>query len=212
MTKNKPIEFTFVYADSPREAKGWWLKIKSIEELLAYTERTSGQKITPGFELYWDLTKRIADEHYQGSVMDYINNMCTQERFALMMQDMNAWNIMYAAVKEAQNTPHANIMDGFRFLNMGLGQAYLNHIRKDGFVFINKSGGCNSIIEYKNWCRKKELVWPDFKASDIRLKQFEGGQHWYAYIGSMEVHNGDTLRFNSKSDAYTTALAIINKA
>ena len=43
------------------------------------------------------------------------------------------------------------------------------------------------------------------------MKQFPGGEHYYAYIGDMQVRDGDTLKWNSYQEAYEMALSLLEE-
>lgn len=207
-------EYTFVYAKAPHEAVGWWLKISSMQMLEQYIMDTqAGTLQARALELY----AGIYFKHGCGdgkSVRQAINDeMPSEERLRLMMKDMPAWNCMYGAIQQAENL-NGTILDGLRSARMEAGTTYIRHIREDGRLFINRNGGCNSFIEYDTFCHRKNLVWPSFRKSDLRLKQYDGGTHWYAYIDNFEVKNPLTgsSRFFSESDARNTAMSIIDKA
>ena len=68
--------------------------------------------------------------------------------------------------------------------------AFIKHL-KNGFV------------------RRKELVFPNFKRDEIRIKKFPNGEHYYAYIDDMQVRDGDTLKWNTYEEAYNQALSMI---
>ena len=204
--------FTFVFAKSPSEARGWWLKISDMDELTAYVMKSQGNpRIEKAYNMYSELHMKGQEYTPQKSVREVIADMPLEERQKRMLESPAVWNTMYGAIMEAEKV-NGTILDGFRCLNMSGGTTYMRRIKEDGVCFINRNGGCNSIIEYDDWCHKDNLVWPDFTRDDIRVKQFPGGDHWYAYIGSMEVHNGDTLRFESRDAAAHAAISIIEKA
>lgn len=212
MPEEKPIQFTFIFAKSPREARGWWLKITDMETLLAYVSKSQGNpRIEKAFNMYTRLHTIGQQSYPKKSVREVLEELPQKERMEYMLDPSGAWNTMYGAIMEAEKVG-GTILDGFRCLNIGVGATYMRHIKEDGVCFINRYGGCNAIIEYDDFCKKNDLVWPDFNRNDIRVKQFPGGKHWYAYVGSMEVHNGDTLRFPSKSEAESAALAIIDNS
>lgn len=212
MNETKPVKFTFVHAKSPKEAKGWWLKISDMDTLTAYVMKTQGNpRIEKAFALYSKLHQKGQESRPAKSVREVLEDLPAAERIKLMTESSSVFNTMLAAIMQAENV-NGTILDGFRCLNMETGTTYISHIKEYGVCFINKNGGCNAIIEYDDWCRKDDLVWPDFKEKDIRLKQYPDGNHWYAFIGSMEVHNGDTLRFNTKEKARAAAMNIINNA
>lgn len=212
MPEQKPTQFTFVFAKSPQEAKGWWLKISTMEALEAYIMKSRGNpRLERALGMYKDLHEKGQAATPKKTVREVLSDMPQEERMKLMMESPSAWNTMYGAIMEAEKVG-GNIFDGFRCMNMDVGMTYMRHIKEDGVCFINRNGGCNAIIEYDDFCRKDDLVWPDFKSSDIRVKQFDGGAHWYAYVGNMEVHNGDTLRFPTKADAERAAISIVENA
>lgn len=109
---------------------------------------------------------------------------------------------------QAQNV-EGTIIDGFRCLNMEIGMKELNNIKRDGAVYINRVGGSTFSVDYTQFCRRKELIFPDFKKEDIRVRRFEGGCHWYAYIGDMQVRNGTELKWNTKEAAQRAAERIV---
>ena len=59
------------------------------------------------------------------------------------------------------------------------------------------------------FCRRKQLVFPHFRREDIRIKQFNGGRHWYAYVGDMQIRDGDQLKWNTKEAAQAAAEAMV---
>lgn len=204
--------FTFVFAKAPSEARGWWLMVSDMENLTEYIMKTQGNpRIEKAFNLYGRLHQEGQESEPHRTVREVLEGMPQVERMELMMEDTAVWNTMYGAIMEAERVG-GTILDGFRCMNMECGTTYIRCIKEDGVCFINRNGGCNSIIEYDDFCHRDDLVWPDFTLNDIRLKQYPDGIHWYAYIGNMEVHNGDTLRFGSRKDAYNAAMAIIERA
>lgn len=56
---------------------------------------------------------------------------------------------------------------------------------------------------------KKTADIPSFKREEIRVKQFKGGQHWYAYIGDMQIRDGDQLKWNAQEAAQAAAEALV---
>lgn len=95
-------------------------------------------------------------------------------------------------------------------MNIEIGMAELNTIKEYGAVYINKAGGHTFQVHETQFCRRKELIFPDFKIEDIRVKRFQGGCHWYAYIGDMQVRNGGELKWNTEAAARKAAESIVN--
>ncbi len=183
------MEWLFVFGDG-----GWWLKITDVKQLTEYHKITDAQRYEGAIRMYKD-GKRP-------------ENMSTEERIRAMMAGNRDFMYMQAAIMQAQNV-EGTILDGFRCLNMEIGMKELRNIREDGAVYINRVGGSTFSVDYTQFCRRKELIFPDFKKEDIRVKKFEGGRHWYAYIGEMQVRNNGELKWNTQEAAREAAEAVV---
>lgn len=65
-------------------------------------------------------------------------------------------------------------------------------------------------IEFTQFYRREELVFPNFTEDDIHIKQYgEKGIHWYAYIGDMQLHYGDKRKWNTYEAAKEYAYSIL---
>lgn len=196
--------------------KGWWLHLTTVEQLIEYVKATQGSRSVKAFELYWTLAKNGQECKPVKSVREVLEDMPQSERMKLMLDDLEAWNRMYGAIMMAENTEGATILDGFRLMNMETGSTYLRHIREDGEVFINRVGGCTFGIEWVNSCERDELVFPDFTEKDIHVKQWQGGNHWYSFLGGMPVRvkvNGELkTKWNTRKAAEDAARAMLQNA
>lgn len=181
------MEYLFVYSDG-----GQWLKIESIEKLTDYHKKVDSNKFEGALRMYVDGVK--------------IEELPLEERIK-KMQERN-YKYLQAAVIQAQKV-EGTILDGFRCLNMEIGMNELRCIKENGAVYLNRAGGHTFALEYTQFCRRKELVFPDFKMSDIRIKQFQGGKHWYAFIGDMQVRNGKQLKWDTFHEAEQAANRIV---
>lgn len=45
----------------------------------------------------------------------------------------------------------------------------------------------------------------------MEVKSFPGGDHFYAYIGDMQVRDGDILKWDTYDEAYNQALSILDE-
>lgn len=186
------MEYIFIFANG-----GWWLKIDSVEKLTDYHMKTGNGRYENAFSMYL----------HGGRPEEVLKNMSLEDRIA-KMNDRN-FKYMQAAVMQAEKD-NGTIMDGFRWMNMEIGMNQLRHIQQHGAVYINCVGGHTFGLEYTQFCRRKELVYPDFKKADIRIKQFDGGEHFYAYIGDMQIHDEGQIKWNSHEEAYKKALELIS--
>lgn len=185
------MEYLFVYANG-----GWWLKLDSVEKLIDYHQKTDTGKYEESVLMYL----------HNGNPEEIMENLSFEERIKIM-NDRN-FKLMQAAVIQAEKG-NGTLLDGFRWLNIESGMRQLRTIQKYGAVFINPAGGQTFHLEYSQFCRRKELVFPDFKESDIRIKRYAEGKHYYAFIGDMQVRDGDELKWNTHEQAYQKALRLI---
>lgn len=193
------MDYLFVFANG-----GWWLKIDSVDKLIDYHKQTSSR-----FSGAWDLFSRLYEEAGDvNKIMDVVASYPPKKRFELMLT--RDFKYIQAAIMEAESMGGtANIFDGFRALNMEIGAKELRDIREHGACYINAVGGSTFGLEYTQFHRRKNLVFPDYHREDIRVKSFKGGEHFYAYIGDMQVRDGDTLKWNSYEEAYNRALQFV---
>jgi hypothetical protein len=185
------MEYLFVFAKG-----GWWLKLDSIEKLIDYHQKTGTGKFENALLMYLN----------EGRPEEILENLSLEGR----IEKMNNRDFKYlqGAVMQAEKN-HGSIIDGFRWLNMEIGMNQMENIRQYGAVYINPVGGHTYLLEYTQFCRRKELVFPDYSQKDIRVKQFNGGTHYYVHIGDLEVRDGDVIKWNSYEEAYGKALAIL---
>jgi hypothetical protein len=55
----------------------------------------------------------------------------------------------------------------------------------------------------------KRFLWPNWQADDIRTEQWTEGYHWYAYVGDVQVKEGDTVKWASEEEARAAAFRYI---
>ncbi len=181
------MDYLFVYAN------GWHLKIDSIEKLIDYQQK-------------------IGDGRFEGALLMYMregdpNSLLPEER--IKRTGNKDYMYLQAAIIQAQKID-GTILDGFRCLNIEIGFNQLRILREHGAVYINKAGGHTFSLEYTQFCRRKELIFPDFTTSDIRIKKQPYGSHYYAYIGDMQVRGKGRLKWNTYDEAMETALHLFN--
>ena len=205
------MEYVFVFDP---ECKTWWLKITTMDQLLDYVKKTERPAISGGFQLYWDLYTEMTEKNREGkgeeikSVMEYLEMLPIERRFSIMVNRQQDYNMMYAAIRRAEDN-ETPILEGFRSLNIEFGIEYAESLHKDGVVYINPAGGRIHHLDYTQFCRKKELSFPHFTEKDIRIKQFNGGKHYYAHVGNVEVKDGDARKWDTYDEAYKAAKALV---
>ena len=175
-------EYIFVWMNG-----GWWLKIDKVNKLFDYYDKTDAK---------WS---------------DAFSNLISSKEFTrhgLYHADNLAFAIGFYGSNRNMNPIQAT-MD-FRqtvFMNQ------LNALLEYGEIYINEKGGYNFKTSekkpYDKFVRRTDFVFPDFKKSDIRVKRFQGGTHFYAYVGDMEVKDGDTIKWFTYEEAYNKALELV---
>lgn len=198
--KMAEIDYLFLWDKN----KGWWLKIDTIEKLADYYEHILPNRYEGAITLYKDcLFEKNEDE----SVLEYIMHKPFEERIRIMQT--KDFQFMYMAIQKAEKRDNMTFLDGIRAINLEMGESDLRYIREDGAVYFNRVGGKTFSVDYVQFCRRKNLVFPDFKVSDIRVKQQTGGTHYYAYIGDMQVRDRNILKWNTFDEAYKRAYELV---
>lgn len=153
-----------------------------------------------GWWLKIDSVDKLIDYHqktekFYGDVLkDYLHNKeghyTNQRTYAV---------IMYA---ERHNLTIIDAIIQFRLM---IAQQQLDRIYEDGAIYINSAGGYHSNATYNQYVIKDKLIFPDFKSNDIKISQFPGGEHFYAYVGNMQIINGDIRKWDTYEEAYKYA-------
>ena len=196
------MEYLFVWSKNG----GWYLKIDSIEKLTDYYERTLQGKYDGAIQLY---TSALSEKKEDESVLDYFMHKPLQERIALMSS--KDFQFMYAAIMKAGQQEGATFLDGFRFINFEMAESDMKDIKERGAVYFNPVGGKTYGVEYNMFVHRKNLVFPCYGEQDIRISQFEGGTHYYAYIGDAQIRKNDTTKWHTFEEAYEQACQYITE-
>mgnify|MGYP007070231251 CR=1 FL=1 len=163
-----------------KEPKGWFLKIQTVDELLQYV--TQNQLFNKDKEQFKKLQSYDNNDH----------TLVTHSEFGWFITN---------GIKNGLSCDEAYDL----LANCQL-QSMLKVLNETGAIYVNRNGGFHgNYIAYDNFVHRKTLDFPRFYSKDIRIKRFEDGTHWYAYVGDMQVHDGDILKWNSYDEAYNQA-------
>lgn len=179
----------FVLCGNDKTA-GWWLKVTSLEELSEYHKEHNSK--------YGKALENILhDKEYGAVTVTHGPNIRE-----LPLSDAIFYHAMNKKVSVIQSTLEISSM---------VAEAQLKTLLKQGFIFVNSMGGwCPTLAcPVRQSVEKDSFVFPDFKSTDIRISKFPGGQHYYAHIGTMQVRDGDKLKWNTYKEAYEKALECI---
>lgn len=183
----EPEEWLFLY-EEPNN--GWWLKIDNYNDLIAYHQHHA------------DL--------YGCAIEDYVRHGNEYDKTG----DGRVFDkkITQAVVKYAE-WKHLSIMDAAVQFRMMVVSQQLEAIHKNGYIVLNKQGGYHSgLIKYSQFFRRKKLLWPDFKESDIRITQFPDGTHWYVHIGEFELRENENIKWNTYKEAMDAAMRYVRES
>lgn len=177
----EPEDYLFIF-EEPNN--GWWYKIDSVDRLIDYQLKVA-----------WRYSEALAD------IVNHFTEYKENYNYTVFENKLSYPIIMMA---EKYEVP---VLKGAELFRQEYALNQLHDIQKNGYILVNPAGGYHSgPVEYKDWVRKKSYVYPSFKESDIVIKQFPNGTHYYVRIGDMSLHNEDGgERFFSESDARIAA-------
>lgn len=171
------MKYRFVYKDG-----GWWLMIKTLDELTEYNEKTlSSNQIMKGFQ---SLLTKPEDCHYERN-----------EYLIYLSALNNKTDIVSTTV---------NLMEKQL-------KVQINEILKGKNLYFNHVGGWHSgNDDFDQWVDSDKLIFPNLQKEQIKIEQFPNGEHFYAYIGNVQIRDRDTLKWNTYEEAYNKALEYVN--
>ncbi len=160
---------------------GWWLKVSSIQEYIAYRNETDSKR-------YGDILK------------DMMN-------VAEGMHERNAATtaILFENGKPG-NRGTKSALELVADFSTRVAEWQINYLMKGYYLLFNRMGGCHFDTDRTyRWMHRNELVFPEFTEKDIKIERFPDGQHYYAYVGSSQVRDGDVLKWDTYGEAYRHA-------
>lgn len=171
---------------------GWWLRLTSDDDIIRYIKATNNRY----------------DGAFCKAVHKPIEKMSLEDRIKAQLNGDKDYILLEAGMVMAQRC-NTTLYGGFERLQTEFGMALHRDIVENGETFVNHVGGKTFSLDYDQFVWRKDLVFPDYTIADIRIKQFEKGEHYYAYVGDTQLRDGDKLKWNSYNEAYNFALAVI---
>ena len=176
---------------------GWWLRIENVEQLSEYVEKTSGR--------FGNSMMNVMSAYSNGKEQHYTNQLDSY----LELLHRNSGKSLFETTQK---------------LMFDCAETYFNLLSEKGFVNINKFGGCNNdlylncVTVYKDKC-----VFPDYQEKDLKIKtwemedkragNFRSGYkyHYYAYVGDVQIKDGEKVKWNTYEEAYDFAKQFITE-
>ena len=157
----------------------WWLKVSTIEEYARYRDETDSKR-------YGDILKdmlAVAEGKHE-------RNPATT---AILLE-----NEKHRGRKSA--------LELVADFSSRVAEWQLGYLMKGYYLLFNRCGGCHFDTDRSyRWIHKSDLVFPEFTEKDIKIERFPDGQHYYAYVGSSQVRDGDVLKWDTYDEAYRHA-------
>lgn len=171
------MKYTFVYKNNC-----WWLKITTIQQLIEY------------------------DEHELPKWYSAFSNLMNSKEFGNGMEHANELAFVIGMRSERKQI---SSMKATADLKAQKFSAQMDCLIKGQSIYINRKGGWHpvdkNIKDYTEWYTSDSLIYPQFKKSELRIKKFPGGIHYYAYIGDLQLRDNDTIKWNTYEEAYDYA-------
>lgn len=198
------MSFMFVLKDKGTTNQGWWLKISNIAEYIEYKKNA------------------------KSPLVDGFNSALNSQEFGGPSRE--SWQLLHAVgITSVHLKPHVNnagYLVGMHAQNNQISLAesavqleidqddQIVKLLNEGYnIYFNRNGGWHfGKNDYSDWYRSEKLVFPKFKKNQIKIEKFPMGKHYYAYIDNVQVHDGDTLKWNTYDEAYNYALSLADNS
>lgn len=157
----------------------WWVIIDNLEQFLEYKDKTNSKY---GQALLHGIYK---DDKYE------------------------KYKTLYEAAEQTAKTNRTSLISGMADLCERMMSTQLNYILSGETLWFNANGGYNcGLPNVEAVTYRDKLLFPNYTEKDIRISRWgNGGQHYYAKVGEIEVKevvDGETIM---KWDTYDEALA-----
>ena len=162
---------------------GWFLKLDSLDMLNRYVKEI------------WDIRKAecLSDLERIRNKLHSTSDIATLCQILADVKGTDTWQ-EFEVLRESQYAEMTRM------------------ILEGSTLYVNANGGYSMTMgEAVNRCESETLMWPVFSEKDIRIKKWPGGDHYYAYIGPIQVKESDTLKWDSESDARMAAIRYVKK-
>ena len=141
----------------------------------------------------------------------------TSRNYALALlygNEENQWHQYYDAAKLHAKQTQSSLFEGMADLQARALSVQMNCLLKGEEVWFNENGGWNNgISDVAATTYTNQLIFPNCQKKDIRITKFaegDGGRHYYARIGTIEVCeyiNGyKIMKWDTYEEAYQKAL------
>ena len=142
------------------------------------------------------------------AVQSPLKSMSLEERIKAEQSGDRNYKLLQAGMIMAQKC-NTTLYGAFKSLQVEFGMALHQDVMENGEIFVNPVGRKTFSLDYDQFVWRSHLAFPDYSVNDIRIKQFEGGTHFYAYLGDAQLRDGEKLKWNTYGEAYDFAAAVV---
>jgi len=166
---------------------GWMFKATTAEDIVEFHERIGSNNMALGFN---DVLRADLDKKH----------LKTEEG---------------SAIKQLSNIKDTDLITTTMMLDEQIFNSKIKMMVKYGCIYIRPSGSYMAPVkgvEELDTITKNELIYPEYTEANIRINQFQGGQHYYAKIGNLDVVDEDgNQKWNTFKEAKRQALLFLEK-
>ena len=160
----------------------WWVVIDSLEKFLEYKDKTNSK-------YGHALIKGIYGEE-------------------------NPYQQLYDAAEVIAKNYETSLVGGMSVLASQMLETQMNAVMAGHTLWFNDLGGYNYGLEKQKTATvyRDKLIFPNYTKKDIRISKWgDGGLHYYAKVGEIEVKETDSkgeviMKWNTYEEAYEKAL------
>ena len=166
----------------------WMLVIESVEQLLHYHESVMTTQIPNAWE----------------------NLIAVQEGKAHLNSTMSMLINFQAEATE----PGKSLIELTTIASNKIFNAKYDAIVNSGKIYVNKNGGFfphseDVTVLDEIILEDERLIFPQYSEKDIRIKKWDGGKHYYAFVGDFEVEMHGLKKWNTEQKAMDMAKAFL---
>ena len=112
-------------------------------------------------------------------------------------------------IEKIANLRGISCFEAAALVSSGVFKAQLEALSRGETLYINQAGGWNNCVIPELTIVFDKFAWPGWQASDIKVEQWADGYHWYAYVGNVQIKDGDTIKWPTKYEAFKAAMGYV---
>jgi len=137
---------------------------------------------------------------------------CLQDFHRFYINGSHLTNKISCAVKLLAETYEISPMVAIKEFYLKRYKAMLNQILKGNIIVLKENNSWFPITDKNRYKIEKDSKQEKYTEKDIKISRWEGGRHYYAKVGNIQVKDEfDNIKWSSYDIAYTYALEFLKK-